>query len=124
MAGQIYDSLHGKLLTLPDEVEIYPGHTPGSVCGAGISGKPASTIGFEKRWNPMLSLDTRCLRRGADQGHPAAAGGDGSHGRGQPGDADRAVAQNVLDIARHPRQPRASSRISCSRCCSSASPSA
>jgi hydroxyacylglutathione hydrolase len=57
MAGQIYDSLHGKLLTLPDEVEVYGGHVAGSVCGAGISGKPASTIGFEKRWNPMLSLD-------------------------------------------------------------------
>jgi|ERR1700690_529045 hydroxyacylglutathione hydrolase len=57
MAGQIYDSLHSKLLTLPDEVELYAGHVAGSVCGAGISGKPASTLGFEKRWNPMLSLD-------------------------------------------------------------------
>ena len=57
MAGQIYDSIHGKLLSLPNEVEIYAGHVAGSVCGAGISGKPASTIGFEKRWNPMLSLD-------------------------------------------------------------------
>lgn len=57
MAGQIYDSLHGKLLTLPSEVELYAGHVAGSVCGAGISGKPASTLGFEKRWNPMLSMD-------------------------------------------------------------------
>ncbi|NTV95449.1 MAG: MBL fold metallo-hydrolase [Thiobacillus sp.] len=57
MAGQIWDSLHGKLLGLPNEVEIYAGHVAGSVCGAGISGKPGSTIGFEKRWNPMLSLD-------------------------------------------------------------------
>ncbi|MFA5083159.1 MAG: MBL fold metallo-hydrolase [Hydrogenophilaceae bacterium] len=57
MAGQIWDSLHAKLLTLPNEVEIYAGHVAGSVCGAGISGKPGSTIGFEKRWNPMLSMD-------------------------------------------------------------------
>jgi len=57
MAGQLFDSLHERLLTLPSELELYPGHTSGSVCGAGISGKPASTIGFEKRWNPMLSLD-------------------------------------------------------------------
>ena len=57
MAGQIWDSLHNKLLTLPNEVEIYAGHVAGSVCGAGISGKPASTFGFEKRWNPMLSLE-------------------------------------------------------------------
>lgn len=56
MAGQIYDSLHNRLLMLPDEVEIYPGHQAGSVCGAGISGKPSSTIGFEKRWNPMLGV--------------------------------------------------------------------
>jgi glyoxylase-like metal-dependent hydrolase (beta-lactamase superfamily II) len=57
MAGQIYDSLHNKLLTLANEVEIYAGHVAGSVCGAGISGKPGSTIGFEKRWNPMLAMD-------------------------------------------------------------------
>ncbi len=57
MAGQIWDSVHTKLLTLPNEIEIYAGHVAGSVCGAGISGKPASTIGFEKRWNPMLKLD-------------------------------------------------------------------
>lgn len=57
MAGQLYDSLHEKLLTLPNEVEIYPSHQAGSACGAGLSGKPGSTIGFEKRWNPLLSLD-------------------------------------------------------------------
>ncbi|TCS73013.1 glyoxylase-like metal-dependent hydrolase (beta-lactamase superfamily II) [Sulfuritortus calidifontis] len=56
MAGQLYDSIQGKLMTLPGEVEIYAGHVAGSVCGAGISGKPASTIGFERRWNPMLAM--------------------------------------------------------------------
>lgn len=56
MAGQLYDTLHGKLLPLPNEVEIFPGHQAGSACGAGISGKPSSTIGFEKRWNPALSM--------------------------------------------------------------------
>lgn len=56
MAGQLYDSLHDKLLTLPAELEIYPGHQAGSACGAGLSGKPASTIGFEKRFNPMLAM--------------------------------------------------------------------
>jgi hypothetical protein len=45
------------LLTLPDAVEVFPGHFSGSVCGAGLSGKPSSTIAFERRWNPMLSLD-------------------------------------------------------------------
>ena len=56
MAGQIHDTLHQRLLTLPAEVELYPGHTSGSACGAGMSGKPMSTIGFEKRWNPMLAM--------------------------------------------------------------------
>ncbi|APZ42424.1 MBL fold metallo-hydrolase [Acidihalobacter ferrooxydans] len=56
MAGQLWDSLHGNLLGLPDETEIYAGHVAGSVCGAGISGKPGSTLGFEKRWNPLLGL--------------------------------------------------------------------
>lgn len=57
MAAQLHATLHGKLLNLPAEVELYPGHTSGSACGAGLSGKPMSTIGFEKRWNPMLALD-------------------------------------------------------------------
>lgn len=63
MAGQLYDSLHTKLLGLPDDLEIYPGHQAGSVCGAGLSGKPSSTIGFEKRWNPALSLEREAFVR-------------------------------------------------------------
>lgn len=57
MAGVLFDSIHTKLLTLPDELEIFPGHQAGSLCGAGLSGKPSSTLGFEKRWNAALSLD-------------------------------------------------------------------
>jgi glyoxylase-like metal-dependent hydrolase (beta-lactamase superfamily II) len=55
-ASQLYDSIHQKLLSLRDEIEIYPGHFSGSSCGAGMSGKPSSTIGHEKRWNPALAL--------------------------------------------------------------------
>jgi len=51
MAAMLFDSIHSKLLSLPDETEIFPGHQAGSVCGAGLSGKPSSTIGFEKRFN-------------------------------------------------------------------------
>jgi glyoxylase-like metal-dependent hydrolase (beta-lactamase superfamily II) len=59
MAGMLFDSLHAKLLTLPDETEIFPGHQAGSVCGAGISGKPSSTIGFEKRFNTGLHINNK-----------------------------------------------------------------
>jgi len=56
MAEMLFDSLHDKLLTLPDTTEIYPAHQAGSVCGAGISGKPVSTLGFEKSFNLMLKI--------------------------------------------------------------------
>jgi glyoxylase-like metal-dependent hydrolase (beta-lactamase superfamily II) len=56
-AATLFTSIHDKLLTLPDDLEIYPGHFSGSLCGAGLSGKPSSTIAFERRWNPMLSMD-------------------------------------------------------------------
>lgn len=55
-AARLYDSLHHKLLTLPEDVEVYPGHFSGSVCGAGMSGKPSSTIAAERRWNAMLRM--------------------------------------------------------------------
>ena len=55
-AAELHRSLHDKLLVLPDEVELYPAHFAGSPCGAGMSGKPMSTIGYERRWNPLLQL--------------------------------------------------------------------
>ena len=56
-AAQLYESLHQKILVLPETLEIYPAHFSGSLCGAGMSGKPMSTLAFEKRWNPTLALD-------------------------------------------------------------------
>jgi hydroxyacylglutathione hydrolase len=56
-AAQLYDSLHQKIFALPETLEIYPAHFSGSLCGAGMSGKPMSTLAFEKRWNPTLTLD-------------------------------------------------------------------
>jgi hydroxyacylglutathione hydrolase len=43
-----------RLAELSDGVEIYPGHVAGSLCGAGVSSKPSSTIGFERRFNSAL----------------------------------------------------------------------
>ena len=56
MAAQLHDTLHRQLLTLSNDLEIYPGHQAGSACGVGLSGKPVSTIGCDKRFNPLLAL--------------------------------------------------------------------
>jgi glyoxylase-like metal-dependent hydrolase (beta-lactamase superfamily II)/rhodanese-related sulfurtransferase len=53
-ASDLYRSLTRRLLTLPDSVEVYPAHGAGSMCGRAMSGKTASTIGFERRFNPAL----------------------------------------------------------------------
>ena len=45
-----------RLRTLPDHLEVLPGAFAGSVCGRGLSGKPTSTIGFERRFNRAFSL--------------------------------------------------------------------
>jgi glyoxylase-like metal-dependent hydrolase (beta-lactamase superfamily II) len=58
-AGQLYESLFHKLLTLDDIVEVYPSHFAGSICGRAMSGKPSSTIGFERRFNPALQYTDR-----------------------------------------------------------------
>ncbi|HEY7516698.1 MAG TPA: MBL fold metallo-hydrolase [Methylomirabilota bacterium] len=59
LAGELYDSLRGRLLALPDHLEIYPAHFGGAACGKGLSGKPGSTIGFERRFNPALQYGSR-----------------------------------------------------------------
>jgi hydroxyacylglutathione hydrolase len=56
MARLLYRSLNERLLKLPDHLLLYPSHYSGSVCGRGLSANPASTIGFERRNNPMLLL--------------------------------------------------------------------
>jgi glyoxylase-like metal-dependent hydrolase (beta-lactamase superfamily II) len=58
-AEQLYESLYGKLLKLPDHLEIFPAHFGGAACGKGLSGKPGSTIGFERRFNPALQLTSK-----------------------------------------------------------------
>src|SRR2546427_9023002 len=54
LAKALQQSIRDRLLTLPDWVEIHPGHVGGSACGAGISSNPSSTIGFERRHNSLL----------------------------------------------------------------------
>jgi hydroxyacylglutathione hydrolase len=54
LAGELYDSLHGKLLKLPDPVAVYPAHGAGSLCGRNISSETSSTIGQQRRFNYAL----------------------------------------------------------------------
>jgi hydroxyacylglutathione hydrolase len=89
MAAELYDSLHNKILYLPNDLEIFPGHQAGSLCGAGLSGKPSSTIGFEKRWNSRLSMDKNAFIESLLKEIPP-----------RPAETDRIVAANIAaDVA-------------------------
>ncbi|MGE4553067.1 MAG: rhodanese-like domain-containing protein [Desulfovibrionaceae bacterium] len=52
----LHDSLYHKLGQLPDHLEVFPAHGMGSLCGRGMSSKTSSTLGFERRHNPMLQF--------------------------------------------------------------------
>ena len=54
MARDLYRSLHGKLLTLPDETRVFPAHGAGSACGKNLSTETTSTIGEQRRSNYAL----------------------------------------------------------------------
>src|SRR5581483_11228195 len=56
-ARGIFRSLHAQLLGLPEDVEVWPGHLGGSMCGGpGMDMKVSSTIGYERAHNPTLSI--------------------------------------------------------------------
>ncbi len=59
LAGLMYDSLHGKLLELPDETRVYPAHGAGSLCGRSIGKETWSTIGRERMMNAALGPMSR-----------------------------------------------------------------
>ena len=59
LAGLLYDSLHGKLLTLADNVLVYPAHGAGSLCGKNMRAERSSTIGTERLTNYALQVKSR-----------------------------------------------------------------
>lgn len=54
----LYDSLYKVLGELPDGLEVYPAHGQGSLCGGGMSAKPHSTLGYERKANRRLRLSS------------------------------------------------------------------
>jgi hydroxyacylglutathione hydrolase len=97
-AGMLFETVQ-KLKSLPDYVEIFPGAFAGSVCGRALSGKPMSTIGFERRFNRAFQIADRDefvhhmlreiptpppnakVNRTLNMGFSAETGGLYSHGR-------------------------------------------
>jgi hydroxyacylglutathione hydrolase len=59
VAGMLYDSIFEKLLPLGDYVLLWPAHGAGSVCGSGMADRNFSTIGYERRHNPVLQKTDR-----------------------------------------------------------------
>jgi hydroxyacylglutathione hydrolase len=59
LAGLLYDSLHDKLLTLTDNVLVYPAHGAGSLCGKNMRAERSSTIGIERMTNYALQIKSR-----------------------------------------------------------------
>ena len=71
-AARLWASLHEKVLSLPEAIEIFPAHFAGSSCGVGLSGKPSSTLAFEKLWNRALSLSQAAfVEQVTGETHPA-----------------------------------------------------
>ncbi len=59
LAAMMYDSLHNKLMTLPDGVMVYPAHGAGSLCGRNMRAERFSTIGTERLTNYALQIKDR-----------------------------------------------------------------
>jgi rhodanese-related sulfurtransferase len=59
LASLLYDSLHDKLLPLPDDTLVYPAHGAGSLCGRNLSTDTVSTIGVQRRYNYALQPMSR-----------------------------------------------------------------
>jgi hydroxyacylglutathione hydrolase len=58
MARELHRSITERLLALSEHLLVFPAHYAGSVCGRGLSGTPVSTLGFERRHNPALAMDS------------------------------------------------------------------
>ena len=75
LADKLYDSLHGKLMTLPDATRVYPAHGAGSACGKNLSTELWSTLGDQKQTNYALRApDKATFMQLVTEGQPPAPG--------------------------------------------------
>ncbi|MBX7455550.1 MBL fold metallo-hydrolase [Mycolicibacterium sp. 3033] len=75
LATMLYDSLHDKLMTLPDATRVYPAHGAGSACGKNLSTELSSTIGEQRQWNYALTApDRETFIALVTEGQPPAPG--------------------------------------------------
>ena len=116
-AAALYRSLHERLGGLDGGVELFPGHVAGSLCGRGMSAKTSSTLGFERRFNPMLAeMTVDAVREARECGSRAQAADHGAHRRAQP----RSAAGRAPRARAPSRCPRPTPRCST---CATAQPS-
>lgn len=59
LADKLFDSLHQKIMKLPDFCEVYPAHGAGSLCGRAMGAKRSSTIGYEREYNAAVAIKDR-----------------------------------------------------------------
>jgi hydroxyacylglutathione hydrolase len=75
LATELYDSLHDRLLTLPDATQVFPAHGAGSACGKNLSTERSSTIGEQRRQNyALLAPDRESFIDLVTEGQPPAPG--------------------------------------------------
>ncbi len=63
LAHELYRSLHQRIASLSDGVQVYPGHGAGSLCGSGMSEQAESTLGYERRSQPLFKLEEEAFVR-------------------------------------------------------------
>ena len=116
MASMLYDSLHDKLLRLPDATEVYPAHGAGSLCGRNISKETSSTIGHERQHQLRAAADVEAGVRQARDRRAARAAAVLREGRGdQPRGGAVAPGPPAARVAHARRARRARARGSAGR---------
>jgi hydroxyacylglutathione hydrolase len=101
LAAMMYDSLHQKLLKLPDETIVYPGHGAGSACGKSLSSETSSTLGQQRKLNyalqPMTKAEFVRLVTAEQPAAPAYFAYDAGLNR-----AERPTLEKMLAVALKP----------------------